>query len=181
MLNLIGFMGKAGSGKDTAADILVREFGFTKESLAAPMKRGLAAMLDLPEEAMNNRIDREKPYLHYEVSIRRMLQTLGTDWGRNMVHEDIWVDNLMRRHSRNRNTVVSDVRFENEAKRIKKAGGIVVALIRPENREIVPQHSSENMPMHLANFVITNGGDLDSFEAEIRAFAKTMLEAGDGA
>jgi len=38
---IIGITGKAGSGKDTAADILVDGFGFRKISLADPMKRAV--------------------------------------------------------------------------------------------------------------------------------------------
>ena len=40
-MNLIGLVGRAGSGKDTIADILVRDHGFVKIALADPIKRAL--------------------------------------------------------------------------------------------------------------------------------------------
>jgi hypothetical protein len=40
-MKLIGIVGKAGSGKDTIADLLVRDHGFVKIALADPIKRCL--------------------------------------------------------------------------------------------------------------------------------------------
>ena len=38
-MNLIGICGRSGSGKDTVADILVRDYGFVKVACADPLKR----------------------------------------------------------------------------------------------------------------------------------------------
>jgi hypothetical protein len=59
-VNIIGITGKAGSGKDTVADILVRKHGFVKVALADPMKEFCARLFDFsvnqlwgPSEARN--------------------------------------------------------------------------------------------------------------------------------
>jgi len=123
---IIGLAGKAGSGKDTVADYLVANYGFEKISFAKPLKDMLSAA-GFPEPT--NRDDKEKPINGFNFSWRYMAQTLGTEWGRNCLGQDIWVQIAMRNLDTNKNYVFSDVRFENEADAIRKAGGIVIHLL----------------------------------------------------
>lgn len=96
-----------------------------------------------------------------KLSPRIMLQTLGTEWGRDAVGPNLWIDCLLRTTAtllgecdepapyaynpldglRKRplkgfklpaGVVVSDVRFENEFKQIHNAGGAVIRVIRPD-------------------------------------------------
>ena len=46
-MNLIGFMGQAGSGKDTAADYLVKYYDFIRVAAADAMKEDLCCYLDM--------------------------------------------------------------------------------------------------------------------------------------
>lgn len=52
MKKLLGLSGLAGAGKDATADILVRDHGFVKVSLADPMKRICADVFDWDEERL---------------------------------------------------------------------------------------------------------------------------------
>lgn len=96
-----------------------------------------------------------------KLSPRVMLQTLGTEWGRDAVGPNLWIDCLLRTTAilmgetddltpytydqleglRPRSlkgfklpagVVVSDIRFENEFKQIHSAGGAVIRVIRPD-------------------------------------------------
>lgn len=51
-MNLIGMCGAAGSGKDTVADILVRDHGFVKIALADPMKRFCKEVFGFTDDQM---------------------------------------------------------------------------------------------------------------------------------
>lgn len=51
---IIGFCGLKGAGKDTAADYLVKNYDFEKVSFAAPMKRAVAALFDIPLHEIEN-------------------------------------------------------------------------------------------------------------------------------
>jgi len=42
---IIGFTGPARSGKDTAAEYVITNFGYKRYSFAMPLKAGLQAML----------------------------------------------------------------------------------------------------------------------------------------
>ena len=112
---IIGFTGKAGSGKDTAADYLVSKYGFEKVSFAAILKKMLAAA-GMPEPS--NRDDKEKLIDGLGFTWRHAAQTLGTEWGRQCLGEDVWVNLTMKSLDPNKNYVFSDVRFDNEAEAI---------------------------------------------------------------
>lgn len=103
---IIGISGLAGSGKDTAADILVSQLGAVKISLADVMKRICQETFDFSEEQLwgpsEKRNESDKRYMRgYEgsqpiyLSPRVALQFLGTDWGRNC-YENVWIDYTLR-------------------------------------------------------------------------------------
>lgn len=113
-MNIIGLLGKAGSGKDTAADVLVAAHGFVKVSMADPLKRickDVFAFTDEqlwgPSEERNKPDERyQRPYrvrtdvdeheTRYEgLTPRYALQKLGTEWGRDC-YSNIWVDYALR-------------------------------------------------------------------------------------
>ncbi len=62
------------------------------------------------------------------VSLRYALQTLGTDWGRNMIWPDIWVDRLFREAEAFDVVVIDDLRFPNEYREAKERGGVFVSM-----------------------------------------------------
>lgn len=75
-----------------------------------------------------------KPTL-VEITPRYLLQIIGTEAGRDLIHPDIWVNSLFAEYiSEKLNWVVTDVRFPNEVERIKQEKGVVVKLERPENK-----------------------------------------------
>lgn len=132
MVNLLGFAGPAGSGKDTCAQFFVQR-GWKKDSFAAPMYKGLEAMgFGWPE----TQAEKEAIIEGIGVSWRHAAQTLGTEWGRNLIHPDLWTELARNRikeetylHVPSTRFVFADVRFENEAAMIREMGGIVVHIL----------------------------------------------------
>ena len=79
---------------------------------------------------------------------RKLLQLLGTEAGRHIIHPNIWVNALFADYEPDSNWIITDVRFPNEAKAIKEKGGIMIRVNRPQfmanGRVIVKdEHESE--------------------------------------
>lgn len=158
---IIGICGSAGSGKDTAGDMLVRMHGFARLAFADPMKRFCAEVFDFTNEQLWGPSEtRNAPDLRYprpgkepgNLSPRYALQTLGTEWGRDC-YEPIWVELGLRtakrllaqpglRYEPRRGIVadhpdrvlgvaITDVRFRNEVDAVHAAGGFIVRITRP--------------------------------------------------
>jgi hypothetical protein len=168
-MRIIGFAGKAGSGKDTAALALIHQ-GWYKYSFAQPIRDGLEAMFGIPQSDMFDTQLKNQPDYKYGRSIRYLLQTCGTEFGRNMVDEDVWIKRGMEICSSYERVVIADVRYENEAMAIRNAGGIIIEVIRhdPEYEKLVETggvvaHSSEAcLPRELIDVVFDNNSTIDS-------------------
>lgn len=160
---LIGLHGLSRSGKDTAADYLVEHCGFVKVAFAGPLKKAAAEMLGLPLVDMYEG-DREKKLPLYGVSIRQVLQLMGTEFAREMLHKDFWVlrmkqelENLEKKGQGK--VVITDVRFDNEAIFVRKHGGTVVVIDRPGLKRM--SHASEaGIQQDVEDVVVKNGGSL---------------------
>jgi hypothetical protein len=144
---LIGLTGYAQHGKDTAAQVLVEEYGYARVAFADPLKDLAVAVnplvsLSAHDPSVMARLrDLVVPSgLHTGASwetakknpeVRRLLQELGTG-ARAILGDDIWVRTAERRilEAAPRPVVVSDVRFPNEADFITRHSGEVWRIVR---------------------------------------------------
>ena len=154
---LVGITGHAGAGKDTVGDWFAKEHGFIKESFADPIKAMVNTLLRAHSSQWDDRKWKETPILCGK-SPRFLAQTLGTEWGREIVGHDIWINACLEGIDLEMNTVITDVRFDNEAQAIKERGGIIFEIGRPSYWDTLHKgHSSEGgVSMHLIDWVISN-------------------------
>lgn len=143
MIKIIGICGLIGSGKDTAADYLVQEFGFRRDSFAATLKDAVAAIFCWDRELLEGRTKQAREWREQidpwwakklnlpKLTPRWVLQYWGTEVCRHAFHDDIWIASL---EARLRNTkdsiVISDCRFPNETRAIKEQNGCLVWIQR---------------------------------------------------
>ena len=140
---IIGICGLIGSGKGTVADILVENHNFHKLSFADKLKDGVASVFGWDRDMLEgdtdrSRIWREKADVFWsnetggEVTPRLVLQLFGTDCMRNGFYDGIWVSLVKQELLKNKdkNYVIPDVRFENEAKMIRSLGGRICQVRR---------------------------------------------------
>lgn len=164
---LIGLAGAAGSGKDTAASRLRDGHGFSSLALADPLYAMISIMTGLGPDRLADRKIKEANIDWLGVSPRKLLQTLGTEWARETIGEDVWINHLFRRIDKagGGDFVVTDVRFQNEAEAIKSRGGYICEIVRPEPLAgisgITRSHSSEaGIPDWLVDVTIVNDTDV---------------------
>jgi hypothetical protein len=168
---IIGICGRAGSGKDTAADYLVSKYGFVKLSFAATLKNMLA-VAGLPEPA--NRDDKEKIIDGFTFSWREAAQKLGTEFGREL-DPDIWVKLTAKVINPTVNYVISDVRFENEAKMVREHGFLLHLEGRQVNLGSNSGHASEQGVLQgLNDWRIVNDGSINKLYLDILHMIESM-------
>lgn len=132
MTGLVGITGKAGSGKSTAAQVLL-DAGWVRIKFADPLKDMLRA-IGLDDRHIEGHLKEVPCDMLMGKTPRHAMQTLGTEWGRECIAPDFWVALARRRialaMAAGLNVVVDDVRFENEAQVIRELGGFVLGLER---------------------------------------------------
>ncbi len=154
----IGLCGYKRAGKTTVAEILCDSYGYYHGSFASPLRFFVADVLGMTLAQLES--EKETPIDWLDgVTPRKMMQTVGTEWGRRMVHPEMWVRSLRQRISpaldRGQNVVVSDVRFRNEAQALRDIGGVIVRVTRPG--AVRGDHQSESeVDAIAADFEFTN-------------------------
>lgn len=136
---LVGMVGYAQAGKDTFARFL----GYQRIAFADVLK-AVAYGAD-PVVHAYVRYDGELILVHlrevvdevgWELAkseypeVRRFLQLLGTEGGRNNLGPNVWVDAAFKDYDPSVPTVFTDVRFPNEIEAIRSRGGVIARIDR---------------------------------------------------
>lgn len=166
---LIGLTGRARSGKTTAAEHLARTYLLEQYAFADPLRDGLMAIFNLdPTDFEGDR--KEQPLGWLDCSPRQLMQSMGTEWARNTVHPDVWVklaeqnlEYMTKALGAVLGFVVSDVRFENEADLIRRRGGTVIHILRPNALAVSPHISEAGIAANSADLTLPNYGTVEGF------------------
>lgn len=171
---IIGLAGFKGSGKDTVAAYLVKEHGFERKAFADPLKQSIAALFNIEFHQVDQLKNDPDVWVALEVgcaesdyidrmTFRTFLQRYGTESHRNVFGQDFWIDQTLpvQGFYPGRAIVVTDVRFQNEADRIRHLGGTLWFINRPTGEfSFVHAHSSEEIDFD-TDLVIDNLGTIE--------------------
>lgn len=193
---VIGFCGLAKSGKD-AAGSFAHGHGYDRFAFADKLKEALYALNpaigiknDQPVyvQALVNQIGWDQAKHHPEV--RRLLQRLGTECGRQTISEDIWitaVHNAILHYDFRTDpfrAAITDVRFPNEADYVRKNGGWVALVQRPGIEPLKDDkgriHISEQHVLDGVlepNYILSNNGSLEDLRSATENMIKNYEEA----
>jgi hypothetical protein len=140
---IVGISGFQGSGKDTIADYLQNIYGFKRDSFAATLKDAVAAVFGWDRELLEGRTTESRAWRETvdkwwadrlnmpNLTPRLVLQKWGTEVARKSWHDDTWIASLEYKLTKAHNDIViTDVRFPNEIRAVKDAGGIVIRVTR---------------------------------------------------
>lgn len=190
-MKIIALAGRKGSGKTAVAKMLVKIMESNNQdvevaSFAQPMKEMLTT-LGVPEVNLyGTDEDKMKPLdvLSGE-SARKAMVTLGTEWGRNQMHPDFWV-NLMKKKIQELKKfeeiypksmpvtfIVDDLRFISEHTMLKDEGATFLGIERGELPPFSEQHVSEHLPYNFQTLgipTIKNDGSIADLEQKVISF-----------
>lgn len=180
-MEIVGLSGFARAGKDEVAKTLVEDFGFIQIGFADKLREMLYALnpivgfegepleVGIDPVGVQQVIDRHgwQGYKETEHSneIRRLLQRLGTEAGRQTLWDTIWIDAAFAGIPQDAKVVVNDARFFNEFDAIRARGGEIWRIERPG---VGPanDHASEMEAIDYPHFQRTlhNSKDLDELK-----------------
>jgi hypothetical protein len=191
---IISISGRIGSGKDTVAAMIKQaslSYNWEVKKFAGLVKHIASLLTGAPVEKFESQ-DFKKQWMGDEwgMSYREFLQRMATDAMRDVVHEDIWVNALMKDYVSNDefteyfdgvdwiekpislthpNWIITDTRFENELDAIENKLGILVKVVRPGEASGESLHSSETALDYVDywDYVIENSGDIDELRYKV--------------
>lgn len=188
---LIGLGGLLRSGKDALADYLVEHHGYVKMGMSDALNEALLALNPWIPSTEGPRVLWRYQDLHEAVGyveakknpeVRRLLQVLGTEVGREMIHPDVWVnaaEKKIRAHwAAGRPVAITAMRFRNEIDMLDRLGGLSVWVERDDalrlagSEDVPTAHASENsVNKDMFRFQIENNGTLEDLHAVARRLA----------
>jgi hypothetical protein len=135
---VIGLSGVARAGKDTVGIVLQDLYGYEIKSFSDVLNKALIALNPWVIESSEGwlRYADAVDLLGYEKAkeipeVRALLQRMGTEVGRDLLGQDIWVDALFKDYKPGDKWAIVNVRFPNEFNAVKQVGGEVWEVTRP--------------------------------------------------
>lgn len=172
-MRILGIAGPASAGKDSCANWFAKERGACITHFAKDLKAALDAMFGFSPADWNDRAWKERTVDWIGKSPREMAQTLGTQWGRELVHTDIWVRAAAHRIAAELGhvkglIVIPDVRFENEATWVRQNGSLL-HVRRPNTAEVgLAGHASEaGVAFGEFDYEVNNYGTFEDLYAQL--------------
>lgn len=181
---IIGLSGYATSGKDSFAEVFLRE-GYEKKGFADKLREFVAAVDPIIYYDKNN----DKLLRYTEVvyrhgyneakalfpELRDILQRTGTDAGRRVLNNNVWVDALMPTLSPEKNYIFTDVRFVNEFLAVQENGGINIRISRPGVGPVNNHPSETEVDDCEYDLYVDNDGSLADLENKAITFLEELL------
>lgn len=180
---IIGLAGEAGVGKTTIARLFRDEVNFEIKTFAAPLKKALQELTGLNEDYFTNIILKEQEIGWIGKSPKQLMQMMGTEFVRNMVHPDFWTrrmaQELLKMNPEDK-VIIDDCRFENETALVRDLGGIVIHLEREfECPTTHKAHKSEAILKRFEGDGIIDSGEFGptyTFNAALGFINRTLQE-----
>ena len=86
-------------------------------------------------EHLNMGIESKLKITRTSLTPRKLLQSIGTDWGRELIDYHIWIRALFAPYSSNDRWTIPDLRFPNEFSAIKSRGGLNIRVVRYQSSD----------------------------------------------
>ena len=169
---LIGLHGFPGAGKDTVARLLA-DAGYSRIAFADKLREALLGLnpVVIVEGGRGVRLAPLVKAHGWDVlkrrvpEVRELLQRLGTEAGRNIHGEDVWVRLALWHVLPEDNVVITDCRFPHEFAAIRARGGVMVNVVRPDCGPVNDHVSERALPCDYT--IHTDGKHIEPLQAAV--------------
>lgn len=172
---LLGIAGYKGSGKSTATTAL-RGCGFRNVKFAAGLKEMLGC-LGLDGNHLEGNLKETPCDLLEGKTPREAMQTLGQEWGRTLIGQDLWINHWRRTVNSfglHQALCVDDLPYPNEQAAIRELGGQILYIDR--GLTSLDTHSSEDLSHIYPDFIIKNNGTVEKFLKQVDTLGKMLVK-----
>lgn len=181
---LIGFTGRMGSGKSEALTQLKDFLDANGHRLSPQLVKFAQPLYDIQEFAYR-RIASVYQRPDNFIKDRKLLQWMGTEWGRDSIRPtlwgDIWQIEVEKYLAQGYIVVCDDLRFDNEAERMLGMGGTIVEIRSTRTAERIDTnagikaHASEaGLDPKFDREVINNDGTLADYKNSLCALYRKL-------
>lgn len=175
---IIGLSGYAQTGKDTIADYLVSNYGFTRVAFADPIREALYKLnpkIKLGEAhraSLSHAVDNMgwEEVKKISEDTRELLQRLGTEVGRDMFGDDFWVNQAMKKASQYDKVVFTDIRYLNELQAVLGASGRLLRVVKKDVNAVNKHTSESDLDSYNFKDIISNNGTKEDLYNSIDKF-----------
>lgn len=201
-MTLIGLGGKYGAGKDVVADWLVENKNFVKLGMSDTLRQGIYELnpwikVDSQASEAVRRLWNVNEFASYRevadtvgyveaktlADARTFLQVLGTEVGRKLLGEDIWVDASCRAITAEliagRDVVITGIRYWNELDMISDLNGHTVWIDRPSLKNENTHDSENTLSDNHFSWTINNNTTLDALALAAEQLIRTIKVWGE--
>jgi hypothetical protein len=187
----IGLSGFAQTGKTTVANYIEAKYGYRRQHIAEPLRDMLRTLLrrfGLEDELITRYLTgdlKEKVIPELGVTSRHAQITIGTEWGRELIDDDLWANLWAYEADQAGGKAMNDsVRFPNEEQAIRALGGFTILVVRPGTRPAAFKswlgrkfydwfgcmwgvHPSERIDLLNPDYTIVNSGSLEELYCKV--------------
>ena len=175
---IIGLSGYAQTGKDTIADHLVKNYGFTRVAFADPIREALynlnpnITLADMRGVSLASTVDGMgwEAVKSLSTDARELLQRMGTEVGRSIFGENFWVDQAMKKAQEHDRVVFTDVRYPNELAAILEASGTAWRVIKDDVKAVNRHPSETALDDYVFDYFIFNNDTKESLYESVDYF-----------
>lgn len=201
---IISISGKIGSGKDTVAEIIKQitpQYKWEVKKFAGKLKEVATLITGIPMDKWEDQ-EFKKTNLSSEwnrpiyfggefindepMTVRDLLQLLGTEAMRNGLHTNTWVNALFSDYLAQTvtvgenefkfseqdevpNWIITDTRFPNEVAAVKRRKGLLIKVVRDSGNKVGTTHSSETAldKFNEWDYIIDNTGSKEELKQKV--------------
>jgi len=177
----IGFVGRKGHGKSTAGKALLG-LGYVQAHPAEPLRdmlRPLLSAAGIPWDEHDDYLtgSRKRDIIpFFGKSSTELQQTLGTEWGRELVKPSLWTDLLDLAFPPETLVFNDSIRFKSEAEWIRSRGGKLIRIVDPRKPDDGDLHISEvEQNAIIADYILCNAGSIIDLHINTLRAVKTLV------